>query len=130
MNWWVQNEDRSLSALGGNPNLLMGPDGARARKLWVFDFNLAFDEDFTVERFWANHLFAGLLPQWPLGFREKAEPWMQAALAKLPEIFQAMPLEWLHLDGDESLPVQLEQKLVFETLSRAFTTTASFWSRT
>lgn len=127
---WVQNEDRSLSALGGNPNLLMGPDGVRQRKLWVFDFNLAFDTDFKVERFWANHLFAELLLQWPLAFREQAEPWMQAALAKLPEIFQTMPLEWLHLDGDESLPVQLDQNLVFETLSRAFTDAASFWSRT
>ena len=128
--WWVQNEDRSLSALGGNPNLLMGPDAVRRRKLRVFDFNLAFDVDFNVERFWENHIFAKLFPQWPLAFREQSEPWMQAALAKLPEIFQTMPPEWLHLNGDESLPVQLEQNLVFETLSRAFSNTASFWSRT
>ena len=39
------------------------------------------------------HIFAKLFPQWPLAFREQSEPWMQAALAKLPEIFQTMPPE-------------------------------------
>lgn len=46
--WWVHNEDRILSALGGNPNLLMTAEG---NKMWVFDFNLAFDPDFSVDRF-------------------------------------------------------------------------------
>lgn len=126
---WVMNEDRSLSALGGNPNLLMGPDEGGARRLWVFDFNLAFDVQFSPEQFWRIHLFSDLLPEWSLAFRAEQEPAMQAALAKLPEIYQTMPMEWLHLDGDTNEPVQLAQELVFETLSRAFTQPDTFWSR-
>ena len=127
--WWVQNEDRSLSSLGGNPNLLMGPGNAGARRLWVFDFNLAFDEHFDSERFWQNHLFADLLPDWPQAFREKVEAAMHSALAKVPEIFRSLPLEWLHIDGDENLPVQMEQELVMKTLSRFVTEPDAFWSR-
>lgn len=59
---WLQNEDRSLSELGGNPNLLMtfraesgGPeansDHLPNERLWVFDFNLAFDEAFARKHF-------------------------------------------------------------------------------
>lgn len=129
IDWWVMNEDRSLSALGGNPNLLMGPGEGDARRLWVYDFNLAFDMQFSAERFWRNHLFSDLLSEWPLAFRAEMKSDMEAALTKLPEIYQAMPLEWLHLDGDVNEPVQLAQELVFETLSRAFTQPDAFWNR-
>ena len=127
--WWVHNEDRSLSALGGNPNLLMTADEGGPSKLWVFDFNLAFDADFLDARFRENHLFSVLLPDWPAGFRQRLEPLMQAALNQLGEWFASLPEEWQHLEGDETLPVQLEQKLVFETLARAFTEPTAFWNR-
>ena len=54
---------------------------------------------------------------------------MLAALDRLDEWFASLPREWQHLEGDETLPVQLEQKLVFETLSRAFTEPDAFWNR-
>ena len=86
---WIQNEDRSLSELGGNPNLLVtqipplpadDPEGAlwvdqpRREMLWAYDFNLAFDPDFNRERFFGAHVFGGMLKQWPEGFREQMEP--------------------------------------------------------
>lgn len=126
---WVHNEDRTLSALGGNPNLLMTAESGEGSKMWVFDFNLAFDADFSVDRFRENHLFSVLLPQWPLGFRERIEPLMKAALDRLDEWFTTMPIQWQHFEGDDSLPVQLDQKLVFETLALAFTCPATFWNR-
>lgn len=127
--WWVHNEDRSLSALGGNPNLLMTADEGERSKMWVFDFNLAFDTDFSDVRFRENHLFSALLREWPWGFRQRIESHMRAALDRLDEWFASLPREWQHLEGDETLPVQLEQKLVFETLSRAFTEPDAFWNR-
>jgi hypothetical protein len=54
---------------------------------------------------------------------------MRAALDRLGECFATLPKEWQHLEGDETLPVQLEQKLVFETLARAFTEPDAFWKR-
>ena len=44
--------------------------------------------------------------------RERMGPLMQAALAEVPAIIAELPLEWLHVDGDESLPVQLDMKRV------------------
>lgn len=100
---WLQNEDRSLSALGGNPNLLVAPSpydpdprlwrGEPKREmLWVYDFNLAFDTDFSRARFFDSHVFGGMLKQWPPGFREETEPRLRKALAMVPEIFAELPV--------------------------------------
>ena len=140
---WLQNEDRSLSALGGNPNLLVVqmpplPDGdeegalwkdePRREMLWAYDFNLAFDEDFNRERFFDAHVFGGMLKQWPAGFRERMEPRLQAALAEVRTVFAELPLEWLHVDADESLPVQLDVERVICALQLPFTDPEHFWT--
>jgi hypothetical protein len=135
---WLQNEDRSLSDLGGNPNLLMtfransgGPeansDHLPNERLWVFDFNLAFDEAFNRKNFFANHVFGGLLNGWPSGFRELMAPRLQQAWSKLPEIFAELPLECLHIDGDVTLPVQLSMDRVSSCLALPFSDPESFW---
>ncbi len=139
---WIQNEDRSLTELGGNPNLLVeqipplpddDPEGAlwkdepRREMLWAYDFNLAFDSDFDRERFFGVHVFGKMLKQWPEGFREQMESLMKAALAEVPAIFAELPLEWLHVDGDESLPVQLDMKRVISALELPFTDPETFW---
>jgi hypothetical protein len=139
---WLQNEDRSLSALGGNPNLLVqqipplsedDPEGAlwrdqpRREMLWAYDFNLAFDEDFNREQFFGSHVFAEALKAWPEGFREAMEPRLLAALSELDVIFEELPLEWLHVDGDESLPVQLDRKKVRSALELSFREPDLFW---
>lgn len=139
---WIQNEDRSLSEFGGNPNLLVtqipplpddDPEGAlwvdqpRREMLWAYDYNLAFDPDFSRERFFGAHVFGGMLKQWPDGFRERMEPLMKAALAEVPAIFAELPLEWLHVDGDESLPVQLDRERVISILELPFTDPETFW---
>jgi len=139
---WIQNEDRSLSEFGGNPNLLVeqippmpddDPEGAlwvgqaRREKLWAYDFNLAFDEEFDRERFFDAHVFGGMLKEWPEGFRERMEPMLKAALDEVPTIFAELPLEWLHMDGDESLPVQLDMKRVISLLELPFSDPETFW---
>lgn len=139
---WIQNEDRSLSELGGNPNLLVtqipplpadDPEGAlwvdqpRREMLWAYDFNLAFDKDFSRERFFGSHVFGGMLSAWPPGFRERMEPRLRAALDQLPAIFDELPREWLHVDGDEGLPVQLDEERVTSVLNLPFTDPDTFW---
>jgi hypothetical protein len=140
---WIQNEDRSLSAMGGNPNLLVtqipplpddDPEGAlwkdqpRREMLWAYDFNLAFDEDFSRDRFFGVHVFGGMLRKWPVGFRERMELRLRAALAEVRAIFAELPLDWLHVDGDESLPVQLDVERVVSVLELPFTEPATFWT--
>jgi hypothetical protein len=73
------------------------------------------------------HVFGKMLKQWPEGFRERMEPLMKAALAEVPTIFAELPLEWLHVDGDESLPVQLDMKRVISVLELPFTDPETFW---
>ena len=121
---WIQNEDRSLSAQGGNPNLLVTP---RRQPLWAYDFNLAFDDMFDRARFFDAHVFGGMVKQWPQGFREQMESRLQVALERLPDLFAELPPEWLHLDGDDSLPVQLDERRVSSVLSLPFTDPAAFW---
>jgi hypothetical protein len=140
---WIQNEDRSLSAMGGNPNLLVtqipplpddDPEGAlwkdqpRREMLWAYDFNLAFDEDFSRERFFGVHVFGRMLRKWPEGFRDRMEPRLRAALAEVRGIFAELPLDWLHADGDESLPVQLDVERVISVRELPFTEPATFWT--
>jgi len=53
--WWVRNEDRTLSESGGNPNLFWEPEQGR---LVVIDHNQAFDEQFSVGDFLNYHVFS------------------------------------------------------------------------
>lgn len=125
--WWVQNEDRSLSVHGGNPNLLTTPYKNKDIKLWVFDFNLAFDLNFSEEKFRSNHLFYDLLSEWPLGFRQNVTGKMKVAVERLNELFAALPEEWLYFQGDKNLAVHLDKNLVSDILSIPFTEPDRFW---
>lgn len=125
--WWVQNEDRSLSVHGGNPNLLTTSYKKHSSKLWVFDFNLAFDLNFSEDKFRANHLFYDLLSEWPLGFRESLSEKMKIAFERLDEWFAALPEEWLYFEGDENLTVHLDKNLVSSILSKPFSEPDHFW---
>lgn len=139
---WIQNEDRSLSALGGNPNLLVrqiptlpnrdeksafGKDQPRREMLWAYDFNLAFDEDFNRERFFGAHVFGQSVKAWPAGFRERMEPRLRLALEEQDVIFKELPLEWLHVDGDQSLPMQLDLERLKSNLELPFRQPDLFW---
>lgn len=53
--WWVRNSDRTLTVLGGNPNLLWD---TADNKLVVIDHNAAFDRDFDAAQFVQTHVFS------------------------------------------------------------------------
>lgn len=96
--------------------------------LWAYDFNLAFDERFERRRFFESPVFGEMLKQWPAGFREQMEPRLKAAWEMLPGIFAELPAEWLHVDGDDTLPVQLDINQVSSALSLPFTDPDTFWT--
>ena len=140
---WLQNEDRSLSERGGNPNLLVtqapnlpawDEEGAfwaeqsRKEMLWAYDFNLAFDERFDRTRFFSAHIFGEMVKDWPLGFRAVMEPRLTHALEHLPKYFSELPDEWLYLDGDRSLPMQLDLNRVSSVLQIPFSEPELFWT--
>lgn len=55
------------------------------------------------------------------------EPRLRAALDEARAIFAELPLEWLHVDGDETLPVQLDVERVISVLELPFTEPSNFW---
>lgn len=110
-----------------DPEGALWVDQPRREMLWAYDFNLAFDEEFNRERFFGAHVFGGMLKEWPMEFRERMEPYLKHALGEVRTIFSELPLEWLHLDGDDSLPVQLDLERVRSVLELPFTDPDRFW---
>lgn len=91
--WWLHNEDRHLTAHGGNPNLLWD---VAANELAVIDHNQAFDPDFDAQRFLESHVFAD---RWNDVFsdhdlRGQYQTRMVNVLERLPAIHASIPESW------------------------------------
>jgi hypothetical protein len=117
--WWVGNEDRTLTELGGNPNLLWSDANAR---LTVIDHHLAFEYE-DLGAFWQNHIFREDKRLWIPAFRREMETNFRAGLAKLDALWQTIPEDWLESLTDLSLPY------LRANLSRFETDPASFWGQ-
>lgn len=94
---WVSNEDRYLTAQGGNVNLLVDEDG----KLVVIDHNLAFDPLIGQGNF-DQHVFSsqrGALHD--LEIRARYSSSLDAALADWSRIIALLPDEWIYRDPDD-----------------------------
>ncbi len=92
---WIQNEDRALSDLGGNPNLLWQSQSGQS-KLHVIDHNLAFDEDFEKRQFWETHVFRLQFSNFQLDSIEKQriESRLQESLKCWAAYWDKIPDEW------------------------------------
>ena len=123
--WWVLNEDRTLTEFGGNPNLVWSN---AAGGVQVFDLNLAFDDSLNPLRFWQLHVFREAATSgWDLAFRAEAETKLLNVLSKLDEIWQELPISWLYPGGDVSSPVALDRTTVERMLRRFQTEQDAFW---
>lgn len=89
--WWIRNEDRTLTEFGGNPNLLRAAGGGSLR---VYDLNLAFDETFDEARFWQAHVFNGAATTWPDEFKAEMTGRMRDALQHWASIWSELPEDW------------------------------------
>lgn len=91
--YWVQNEDRTLSALGGNPNLLLNKVTS---ELFAIDYNLILPTAFDAALFWQTHVFRHAFKQ-PIGQaqRQLFEQNMHRALSQWSSAWQQLPDDWL-----------------------------------
>lgn len=95
---WVENEDRTLSEKGGNPNLLWKSDESR---LYVIDHNLIFDDHFDKANFWDTHVFNdALYKQWDLIEKSEIEDLMQKALDCWSLAWDTIPEPWIELNEE------------------------------
>lgn len=115
--WWVHNADRTLSELGGNPNLLW--DQAD-KKLAVIDHNQAFDREFNSSIFSHTHVFKNEIEH---TFNDMVERLaytdrLSLAFADFDSTCDNIPMEWWWIDDGvpadfsiEATKLQLERFL-------------------
>jgi len=109
---WIYNEDRTLTNLGGNPNLLWA-----SNRLHVIDHNNALDETFDSESFKQTHVFCNRMPEVmnDLVTKQHYQDKMQSTLeACWQEAWNSMPDEWKgqNLENNWINPEQLFQQLL------------------
>ncbi|MBS1132691.1 MAG: hypothetical protein H6R16_3693 [Proteobacteria bacterium] len=113
--WWLHNEDRHLTELGGNPNLLWD---VRAAELAVIDHNQAFDRGFDAARFLESHVFADY---WNQVFSDHVErrrygERLATVLSGLEDIRATIPDSWWHVD--EGVPANVTWGEIASCLER------------
>lgn len=123
--WWVRNDDRNLTAAGGNPNLLWNPAGDGA--LVVIDHNLAFDPDFSAADFVKLHVFADEIPALFSDFllRQDYARRFAEALGIWQEACDNLPASWSYVDPECTVPVEFPFPRVRKLLQRGLTD--DFW---
>jgi hypothetical protein len=123
--WWIRNEDRTLTDGGGNPNLFWD---AGSSKLWVIDHNLAFDPDFSPNRFLASHVFSADLKVITSDSiaRDAYVHRFESALTHWSDAVASMPQIWHYADPEQTIPVDFDFVLARKQLEKALN--ADFWN--
>ena len=105
--WWLENGDRTLSAKGGNPNLLWRPAEPR---LLVIDHNLAFDAAFDAALFFETHVFRmdaqGLFDDWVNAVQMQQR--LRSVLSAFDVALASLPEEWHWIDPEQTVPVGID----------------------
>lgn len=115
---WIANGDRTLSAKGGNVNLLWNAgDGL----LHVIDHNLAFEKDAPSDIL-QNHVFAEAVAAWTPEYRKEVEARLHQVLDTCwPSVWDELPEEWLENIHD------IDREGIREILWRFTEKPAYFW---
>jgi len=123
--WWVRNEDRTLSESGGNPNLLWSPD---REELIVIDHNQAFDPKFAVEEFLNYHVFSMVSHSLfnDVLYRDEFAALFQSVLNSWQAICDTIPEEWFYADAEMTVSADFSLDAIFNILERC--TQDNFWN--
>ncbi|HYQ25116.1 HipA family kinase [Stenotrophomonas sp.] len=118
--WWVRNADRSLTATGGNPNLLWD---AASSNLVVIDHNQAFDPDFDPGTFLATHVFQAefaalssdlmLMAHYADRMKATLDLWWDNAWGRVPG-------EWLYHDDEQTIPTDFDPAASLALVARCY----------
>lgn len=103
---WVRNYDRTLSASGGNPNVLWVED---RRAAILIDHNCAFDAPLSKGEFIDQHMFGRDFQECCLDGEQKAafQAQLGKALARWDEIVGEIPPDWMFADAYHTVAINL-----------------------
>ncbi len=124
--WWIQNGDRTLTAAGGNPNLLWSETN---QALVVIDHNLAFDDEVTLHSLIETHVFSTSLSEicGHSGLKAHYGAKFEEALTDLPDILDDIPERWHYVDDDRTVEINLSLDRVETILKRH--SVPAFWEQ-
>ncbi|TNC90771.1 MAG: hypothetical protein CSH49_01120 [Alcanivorax sp.] len=102
--FWIRNQDRTLTEKSGNPNLFWNPGNS---KIVVLDHNMAFDPEFNKDEFFEFHVFccAKSLLRDSHDQRVDLLNRMTSALAGWDNILNEIPIEWNFIDDEQTIEV-------------------------
>jgi hypothetical protein len=111
--YWVHNLDRTI----GNPNLLVE---ASTQQVRVIDHNMAFDDEYNDDDFFAYHLFREYKDELfnDIEVRASYIARLDRALAEFNTVKDSLPAEWQWLDIDQSIEVDIDYATVWAILNR------------
>jgi hypothetical protein len=97
--YWIQNEDRTMSLTSGNPNLFLD---AHSNNYVVVDHNLAFDPQYDFARHAPLHLSCHYWfhQQHDQLWRDYYHPKLEIALHGFAQYAASLPQEWLLAEPD------------------------------
>ena len=131
--WWVRNNDRHLTALGGNVNLLWKPhvyeeDTQTDTGLVVIDHNLALDKAFSTQEFCESHVFADDLAITFSDFvlRQTYSSRLLQAMEVWDKTWNNLPEAWHFVDLEQTMPCYYPKADVLTILSLA--QSLDFWN--
>ncbi len=125
---WIRNTDRTLSqpfGSSGNPNLLWE---AVAGRLYVIDHNNAFlPDDMLRSTGFNNHVFYSSRQTLDAHVKAELEARMIGLLATIPALFAELPHEWLFLDEEKTVPIQMTYERMSAILRGVVSDATGFW---
>jgi len=123
--WWIQNGDRTLTAKGGNPNVIC--TGHKTPVISLIDHHAAFDEELKTADLWAVHIFQDAKALWTEAFIAEMTPRLKNALDQLPVFWSQMPESWLDEGEDPDETSALELARISTILNRPINSPKPFW---
>jgi len=115
--WWILNEDRTLTDFGGNPNLFWEPEH---EELVIIDHNLAFDTVFSIENFKKIHVFSNQVDNLfnDALYRDEFSKKFKSSLNCVETFFDNIPEEWYYSDLERTVPADFEKNDILKILER------------
>lgn len=123
--WWIRNNDRTLTERSGNPNLFWNPE---TESLIVIDHNQAFDVDFSRQDFLDFHVFRGKFDMLAADLRlqDSYAERLGDVLQNWQSICDTIPEEWFYVDQEQTVATNVNLDSMYEMLSRY--NSNEFWS--